>query len=450
MHGSPFRTGARLKFEGARSDYGHVTPRPLLRRLFAVLALFAILIAVPTVPALAGGGSGSIFVDVNGGDLAVDPSVAVTTVPPGGSRTSSTASWSDVPSGYWAKTAIDTVAGSHTWMRDFGTTTFKPQNLESRRLFAKAVVTAFAPGEKPDPDIRFSDVDSSDPYFQYMNVSVKKGWITPSGDKFLPSNPIGMIQVHRALVWALGLSNVVAGANQMHTTDGYRFKHGSTFGTRLIGAVLGLRYNHSDESLDVGPGDVLNRAEVAWSLYRAYVINTSETWRKSQVQVYANIHLGPVSAAFHQVVEFGMRYVGFPYIYAGEWNTKSPPGYCCGYQPRGGFDCSGLMWWVLRQGDSLYDNTAVRKYPGYILNQRSSNDMAKAIPVSQRLKWEDVKAGNLLFYDSNHDGTIDHVNLNLGWGWALDSGSNGVTIVRLPNSWYQDVFAWGRKLVPAS
>ncbi|MFL5797583.1 MAG: C40 family peptidase [Actinomycetota bacterium] len=431
-----------------------MTPRPLLRRLFAVLALFAILIAVPTAPALAGGGSGGAIVNVNGGDQPAGPPVEVATASTGDSRTASTASWSDVPSPPWgwARTAIDTVARSHDWMRDFGTTTFKPGALESRRLFARAVVKAFAPSEKPDPAITFSDVPRTDPDFPYMNVAAKKGWITASGDRFLPANPIGMIQVHRALVWALGLSSVVAGANKMHTTDGYRFHHGSTFGTRLIGAVLGLRYNHQDdESLDVGPGDALNRAEVAWSLYRAYVINTSESWRKTQVQAYANIHLGPVSAAFHQVVEFGMRYVGFPYVYAGEWNTKSPPGYCCGYQPRGGFDCSGLMWWVLREGDSMYDNTAVRKYPGFILNnQRSSNDMAKAIPVSKRLKWEDIRAGNLLFYDSNHDGTIDHVDLNLGWGWALDSGSNGVTIVRLPNSWYQDVFAWGRKLVPAS
>jgi cell wall-associated NlpC family hydrolase len=449
VRASPFRAGAPLKSQGAGSENGEVTPRPLLRRLICVVALFGILIALLALPAVAGGGAPG-GVDVNAGDPATDPSVADTTAPPAGSRTSSTTSWSDVPSGYWDKSAINFVAGTNTWMRDFGTNTFKPEILESRRLFAKAVVTAFAPNDQPDPNVEFSDVDASDPYLPEMNVAVKNGWMLPTGDKFRPNDPVGLIQVHRALVWALGLSNVVAGANQMHTSNGYTFQHNATFGTRLVGAVLGLRYNHSDESMDVGPGDMLDRAEVAWSLYRAYVINTSETWRKSQVQIYATIHLGPTPVAFRQVVEFGMRYVGFPYVYAGEWNTESPPGYCCGYQPRGGFDCSGLMWWVLRQGDSLYDNTKLRGYAGYVLNQRSSNDMAKAIPASQRIAWSDTKAGNLMFYDSNHDGTIDHVDLNLGGGWALDSGSNGVTIVRLPGSWYEDTFAWGRKLVPAS
>jgi len=389
-------------------------------------------------------------VKVLDGDIATDPDVAYTTAPPpGGDR--STASFTDVPSGFWAGSAINYVAGSNYWMRDYGVSAFKPDGTEPRKLFAKAVVHAFAPSENPDPAITFDDVSRGDPLWSEMNVATKLGWMLPTGKNFRPDAPITTIQVHRALIWALGLSNVVAGANQFHTTDGYRFKHGPTFGTRLIGAVLGLRYNHSDESMDVGPASQLNRAEVAWSLYRAWVVNTSESWRKSSIQKYANLHLGPVPEEFRPVVEFGMKFVGFPYIYAGEWNVRSPSGYCCGFQPRGGFDCSGLMWWVLREGDSLYSNIRTRGYRGFVLDQRSSNDMSKAIPSSQRLSFDEVRAGDLLFYDSNHDGTIDHVDLNLGWGWALDSGSNGVTITQVnePGSWYQDVFTWGRTLEPA-
>ena len=432
-----------------------MNPRPLTRRVFAVFALFSVLFVSQIASSLAApnsrpGNPGSIH--VNDGDQAADPDVATSTVLPPGGSSRTTASFSDVPGGFWAGPAINYVAGSKYWMRDFGQKTFKPDTLESRRLFAKAVVQAFAPSEKPDPAVKFDDVDPDDPFFVYMNVAVKKGWMLPFGKNFHPTDPVSTIQVHRALVWALGLSNAVAGANQIHTTDGYVFKHGPTFGTRLIGAVLGLRYNHGDESMDVGPATKLNRAEVAWSLYRAVVVRTSESWRLSDVaRKYTRIHLGPVPEQFRPVVEFGMKFVGFPYIYAGEWNVKSPNGYCCGYQPRGGFDCSGLMWWVLRQGDSLYSNAKMRGYKGYVLNQRSSNDMAYAIPRNQRLTFDDVKAGDLLLYDSNSDGRIDHVDLNLGWGWALDSGSNGVTITQVnqEGSWYQDVFAWGRRLVPA-
>ena len=110
------------------------------------------------------------------------------------------------------------------------------------------------------------------------------------------------------------------------------------------------------------------------------------------------------------------------------------------------------MWWLLRQGDSLYDAAQYHPaYPGFILNERSSNDMSKAIPAKSRLTWDQVKAGDLLFYDSDGNGTIDHVDLDIGWGWALDSGSNGVTIAQVgeSGSWYQRVFAWGRTPVPA-
>ena len=389
------------------------------------------------------------------GDQATDPNPADAAQSPSGiaAAAATSTSFSDVPAGFWAGSAINTVAGSNTWMRDYGTKTFKPGNLETRELWAKAVVQAFDPNGKPDPNLHFADVDPNDPNATYINVAVSNQWMLPFGKNFHPTDPVTTLMVHRALIWALGLSDVVAGANKFHTTDGYMFHHGPTFGTRLIGAVLGLRYNHSDESMDVGPASQLNRAEAAWSLYRAYVINTSETWRKTDVQKYRTFHVGPVPAAFRPVIEFGMKFVGFPYIYAGEWNVKSPPGYCCGFQPRGGFDCSGLMWWVLRHGDSLYDAAKYHpNYPGYILNERSSNDMAHAIPSKSRLTWDQVRAGDLLFYDSDGNGTIDHVDLDIGWGWALDSGSNGVTIAQVgeKGSWYQRVFAWGRTPVPAS
>ena len=41
------------------------------------------------------------------------------------------------------------------------------------------------------------------------------------------------------------------------------------FGALVLGMRLGLRYNSSDESQDVGPTTPLSRAQVAYSLYRA-------------------------------------------------------------------------------------------------------------------------------------------------------------------------------------
>jgi hypothetical protein len=357
----------------------------------------------------------------------------------------------DVPQGYWAGRAIQTVAVLHPWMRDFGTSYFKPKAVETRKRLARAVVRAFAPSVKPDPKVTFGDMTADDPFFSFAVVAVQLGWMRTFGPDhdFRPDNPVTTLVVHRALVFALGLKDVVHGINAIHATDGYKFKHPGGLGVMLAGMLLGFRYDHDDNSLDVGPKTKLPRSEVAWSLYRAYVADTSESWRKSSLLPYETIQLGPVPVQLRQVVQFGLRYVGYPYVYAGEWNTASPPGYCCGYQSRGGFDCSGLMWWVMKAPQSGYDNTRVRPYRGWSLPQRSSADMATAILKAQRLTSREVRAGDLRFYDGDGNGTIDHVDLALGHGWALDSsnGTGGVIVVRIASGWYADHFKWGRDII---
>ena len=62
--------------------------------------------------------------------------------------------WS--PDDMWAKVAIDHVAGTYDWMRDFGPDRngnwrFRPDAFETRERWARAIVKAFAPDEEPDP-----------------------------------------------------------------------------------------------------------------------------------------------------------------------------------------------------------------------------------------------------------------------------------------------------------
>ena len=56
--------------------------------------------------------------------------------------------WSDVPNDLWARGAIDFVAGTNAWMRDFNATdgdgryAFRPDAHESRRFFAPSGAVA--------------------------------------------------------------------------------------------------------------------------------------------------------------------------------------------------------------------------------------------------------------------------------------------------------------------
>src|SRR5687768_17184375 len=59
--------------------------------------------------------------------------------------------WEDVAKGSWAEPAINHVAGTKDWMRDYGPDRFEPAHRLSRRHLARAIVKAFAPAEEADP-----------------------------------------------------------------------------------------------------------------------------------------------------------------------------------------------------------------------------------------------------------------------------------------------------------
>jgi cell wall-associated NlpC family hydrolase len=351
----------------------------------------------------------------------------------------------DVSSSSWAVSAINYVASSHNWMADYGDR-FRPNYTETRAYLARALVRAFAPGANiKHANMTFKDLPKKNRFNPFASIAVKHGWMSRSNGKFAPNKAVTMTVVHRALVFALGLQDVVTGLNDIHTADGYRLKHKSSMAPLLLGMQLGLRYNHSTEAMDVDPKTKLPRSEVAYSLWRAYLDKTTYSYKLAAVQRYKTIELPKLTKNMRKVVEFGLRWVGYPYIWGGEWYRKSPSGYCCGFQPRGGFDCSGLSWWLMKRPEAGYNNTHVRKYRGWSLPQRSSATMAA---VGKRVNFENASPGDLMFYASGGS-TVDHVDVFIGKAWALDSsgGYGGVSIVSLATgSWYRDHFMHGRDI----
>jgi NlpC/P60 family len=360
--------------------------------------------------------------------------------------------WTDLSGFDWAKTAVKYVAGAHDYMADYpakpnGATKFHPSVLESKIRFARAIVKAFAPSEAVDPSITFSDIDSSSAAYRYANVAVKHGWLSAKHRAFGPKDHVTTIAVHKALVLALGLHTAAAALDNLHTSDGHTFTTPTNFGTTLLGMRLGLRHNAwGDESKDVEPKSALNRAQVAYSLWRSLTEPTHEVSRLETE--YDSIVLPPLTPQVTRVVQFGVNYVGYPYIWGGEWGKSSPEPRALGAQPIAGFDCSGFAWWLLRSnlpGIGWRVSPNPRPYAGWSINQRWSFDMATVGHVH----WRNLQPGNLVFY---HEGNgIHHVDTYIGNGWALDSsaGVSGVTIMWIGTGWYRNHFVHGRRIIPA-
>ena len=354
----------------------------------------------------------------------------------------------------WAKSAIRWVAKDNSWMLDFapnqdGTYNFRPNAIETRKYFARSVVRAFAPDEQPDPSIVFSDLDTSTAWYRYAAVAVDHGWITARDGSFDPDGRVTMAVVHRALSLALGLGPAAKALNGVHTRDGVHFKTAPNFGTTVLGMRLGLRYNAptGSERMDVAPDDAMPRAQVAYSLWKA---TTQPSWNVPNLLAqYDDVQLPHLGPRVLDIVRWGTRYAGYPYIWGGEWGLERTEPSALGGQPRSGFDCSGLTWWLLRADDGgAWNVHPPRPYQGWSLPQRTSADMSTMAP--KRIHFPDLEPGDIMFYDGDGNGVVDHVDTYIGNGYALDSSSTpgGVTIMWVGNGWYRDHFMWGRRVLP--
>jgi cell wall-associated NlpC family hydrolase len=360
--------------------------------------------------------------------------------------------WSDLDgSDAWAKRAIDFVGKSHAWMRDFGarpdgTVPFKPDMIQTRKYLARAVVKAFAPAAQVDPQITFTDLDPSQSFYKWANIAVQRGWMKRSPDgRFLPDHAVSTSMLHAVLIDVVGMRGIARQLDGLHTRDGVRFPTPPRAGAMMLGLRLGLRYNNSNESMDVGPKTPLSRAQVAYSLYK---VATLPSWVVPWVsEQYDGIELPRMGPRQRAIVKWGMKFIGLPYVWGGEWGLPNPPA-SLGGQAVPGFDCSGLVWWLVRANEgSSWRVHPPRPYAGWSLPQRTSAEMSRF----GSLRYKGLLPGDLMFYDGNGDGTVDHVNVYIGKGYALDSSNTpgGVTIMWVGDGWYRDHFVHGRRVLPA-
>lgn len=422
----------------------------LLRAGTSIAAMTLVLLAVgPTTNAVAGSTAESdpAAGEHGSGPAPFEPQVRVT------SPRRNAIHWSDLDgSDAWARTAINYVGGAHDWMRDFragadGSYRFRPDMLETRKYFARAVVRAFAPTQEVDSSLTFSDLEPTQTFYRWANIAVGLGWMhRSSSGAFLPDKPVTMTAVHHVLVLALGMRRTAAQLDHLRTRDGVRFKTPVNFGSTLLGMRLGLRFNSDgNEAQDVGPTTRMPRAQVAYSLYAA---KTLQSWVVPWVaEQYDGIILPKMGPSRRSIVQWGVRYVGYPYVWGGEWGLGSPEPSGLGGQPIPGFDCSGWSWWALRANDGgAWKVAPPRPYSGWGLPQRTSADMARF----GKLKYNALLPGDLMFYDGDDNGTVDHVDVYVGNGFALDSSHSpgGVTIMWVGDGWYRDHFVHGRRLLP--
>jgi len=358
--------------------------------------------------------------------------------------------YTDVSSGYWARSAIDWITNvgptGRKALDDYGSR-FRPEREITRRQLARALV--IASGHQDDtvtardiPDV----VPGIDPDYWEIQIAVSLGLMAASGDGFHPDATVTASKAEAAVVrmvkliqsdddWGM-LKALRPGTWQ--PTAGWKPKVPARLPYVVASRFMLLRFNHpyGNEEQEVLPGQAIDRAEVAYMLREALTLNE---WEVDGLAAYEHIALPALSTRQRQVLNFAMKYIGYPYVYCGEYPTKDSP---YGYQESGGFDCSGFVWWVLK---------IHFKYP-ISVNERGASDMARS--ARPRISRAKLKPGDIMFWGPKGPdspvGSIYHAGIYMGRGWFIHStgSSDGVTIASLNQSTYwRTYFAWGRRVL---
>jgi len=96
------------------------------------------------------------------------------------------------------------------------------------------------------------------------------------------------------------------------------------------------------------------------------------------------------------------------------------------------FDCSGFVYYVFGQSG--------------IAIPRTSRDQSTYRP---KLTRDQLRRGDLLFFDTGNRGHVNHSGIYLGKGRFIHASSGkvySVTISRLDRGFYQDKFRWGGRV----
>jgi cell wall-associated NlpC family hydrolase len=252
-----------------------------------------------------------------------------------------------------------------------------------------------------------------------------------------PAAPVSMAALDAQLVRAVGLRPEARRFAQAVRDAG--LVPPSRFGTEVVARLLGLRTDHADDTIELGPADVATRAEAAYS---AAKILQFAGWEVPAVKAEAQTFvLSAVTGWQAALLQTAVRLIGYPYVWGG---TSEHPQAPFGAEVPGGFDCSGFVWRVFKLGGYAGGESLAGTLHG-----RTTYAMSGEVPRGERIARAALEPADLLFFgehgSKSKPAQVDHAGIYLGNGWFVQAGVTGVTLIPLASPWYDARFAWARR-----
>jgi cell wall-associated NlpC family hydrolase len=253
-----------------------------------------------------------------------------------------------------------------------------------------------------------------------------------------PSQPVSIKQLDAALVAYAGLGEAARAIQRTLQSAG--LDPPANTGTEAVARMLGLRLNHpaSDDGLELLPYQPATRAEAAYSFAQLLHL---DSWSIEAVQQAADAFTLPSLTSWQRrLLTTAVHYVGYPYVWGGTSPTAESFG---GVSARGGFDCSGFVWRVVKLTPYAGEGRLAS-----VLRGRTTYQMSGEVPRRVLIPAAKLQPADVMFFGArgrnSSPSEVDHTALYLGNGWFIQSSDEGVTL-RPFDGWYTHSFAWGRR-----
>ena len=195
----------------------------------------------------------------------------------------------DVPKGMWARAAIDWATdqgpASNKLLDDYDGVAFKPDRAITRAQLAHALVIAAGhAGDALVGPLPLADTPPQHPYYTDVELAVKLHLLGTYPGGFRPDVAATTAQVNRAIVkllytrnpgldWTM-LSYLAPGSWEPNA--GWKIGAPTYLPYEVAAHFLNLRRNHpaGTDGLEVAPLEPIDRAEVAYSFYKASQVSS--------------------------------------------------------------------------------------------------------------------------------------------------------------------------------
>ncbi len=256
-----------------------------------------------------------------------------------------------------------------------------------------------------------------------------------------PSSRVSVTTFDALMVQQLGAADVAEAVRHEAWRAG--LNPPATFGTEAVARLLGLRENlpYSQDARELYPTDAITLAAARHSFaVAAKWRGTAAEWARQQFSTFV---LPDYDAAQKRVLRLAVAKVGMPYVWGGETDGA---GAFFGGQAHGGYDCSGLVWRVFKLSGLPW---------GARIRGRTAASQAGEIPKAQRIRLDDVRGGDLVFFGAARfwmratERRIVHEGIALSPDWMVHSSAQGVYVSPLRlDPWRAKRFSWARRVLP--